>query len=236
MTPYEEEINRNAEVWKSKALLRDVYFQMYARVANWIDTSIAGKVVEIGSGIGNFGEFRSDVVLTDQSIQPWIDLTCNAYRLPFRDRAVSHIVMFDVFHHLSAPRAFFDSARSAIANGGRVIVIEPYISLMSSVAYGVFHDEPIAWRAKIEDTPSSEYYAAQGNATRLLFGDLDWLPGWRVVHREAFSAFGYLLSGGFSRPAFYPRKLLPAFNAVDRALSHFPKLFGARCLIVLGTR
>ena len=121
MTPYEEEINRNAEVWKSKALLRDVYFQMYARVASWIDTSIAGKVVEIGSGIGNFGEFRSDVVLTDQSIQPWIDLTCNAYRLPFRDRAISHIVMFDVFHHLSAPRAFFDSARSAIANGGRVI-------------------------------------------------------------------------------------------------------------------
>jgi SAM-dependent methyltransferase len=236
MTPYEEEINRNAEVWKSKALLRDVYFQMYARVANWIDTAIAGKVVEIGSGIGNFGEFRSDVVLTDQSIQPWIDLTCNAYRLPFRDRTVSHIVMFDVFHHLSAPRAFFDSARSVIANGGRVIVIEPYISLMSSVAYGVFHDEPIAWRAKIEDTPSSEYYAAQGNATRLLFGDLDWLPGWRVVHREAFPAFGYLLSGGFSRPAFYPRRLLPAFNAVDRALSHFPKLFGARCLIVLGTR
>jgi len=236
MTPYEEEINRNAEVWKAKALLRDVYFQMYAKVANWIDTSVGGKIIEIGSGIGNFGEFRSDVVLTDQSIQPWIDLTRSAYRLPFLDRTVSHIVMFDVFHHLSAPRAFFESARSAMANGGRIIVVEPYISLVSSVAYGVFHDEPIAWRAKIEDIPSTEYYAAQGNATRLLFGDLHWLPGWRVVHREAFSAFGYLLSGGFSRPALYPRALLSTFNTVDRALSHFPKLFGARCLIVLGAR
>jgi SAM-dependent methyltransferase len=233
MTPYEEEINRNAEVWWSKALLRDVYFQMYAKVAQWIDPAIAGKIVEIGSGIGNFGEFRSDVVLTDQSIQPWIDLTCSAYRLPFHDRTVSHIVMFDVFHHLSAPRAFFESARSAIGEGGRVILVEPYISVTSAVAYGVFHDEPIAWRAKIEDTPSTGYYAAQGNATRLLFGDLDWLPGWRVVHRESFSAFGYLLSGGFSRPALYPRKFLPALNGVDRALSHFPKLFGARCLIVL---
>ena len=236
MTPYEEEINRNAEVWKAKALLRDVYFQMYTKVAKWIDTSVAGKIIEIGSGIGNFGEFLSDVVLTDQSIQPWIDLTCSAYRLPFLDRTVSNIVMFDVFHHLSAPRAFFESARSAMASGGRIIVVEPYISLVSSVAYGVFHDEPIAWRAKIEDTPSSEYYAAQGNATRLLFGDLDWLPGWRVVHREAFSAFGYLLSGGFSRPALYPRALLSTFNAIDRGLSHFPRLFGARCLIVLGAR
>ncbi|MDQ6802105.1 MAG: class I SAM-dependent methyltransferase [Acidobacteriota bacterium] len=236
MTPYEEEINRNAEVWRSKALLRDVYFQMYARVAAWIDTSIAGKIVEIGSGIGNFGEFQRDVVLTDQSIQPWLDLTCSAYRLPFREGTVSHIVMFDVFHHLSAPRAFFESARPALASGGRIILLEPYISLTSAVVYGVFHDEPIAWRAKIEDTPTTEYYAAQGNATRLLLGDLDWLPGWRVVHREAFSAFGYLLSGGFSRPALYPRALLPTFNAIDRALSHFPRLFGARCLIVLGAR
>jgi len=233
MTPYEEEIERNAGVWKSKALLRDVYFQMYAKVAQWIDKSIAGRIVEIGSGIGNFGEFQSDVVLTDQSIQPWIDLTCNAYRLPFRNQTVSHLVMVDVFHHLSAPRAFFESARSILANNGRIIVLEPYISLTSAVVYGVLHDEPIAWRAKIETTPATEYYAAQGNATRLLFGDLDWLPGWRVVHREAFSAFGYVFSGGFSKPAFYPRKLLPMFNSVDRALSHFPKLFGARCLIVL---
>jgi SAM-dependent methyltransferase len=236
MTPYEEEINRNAEVWKAKALLRDVYFQMYAKVAKWIDTSVAGKIIEIGSGIGNFGEFRSDVVLTDQSVHPWIDVTCNAYQLPFRDRTLSHIVMVDVFHHLSAPRAFFESVRPALADGGRIIVLEPYISLVSSIAYGIFHDEPIAWRAKIENTPSTEYYAAQGNATRLLFGDLDWLPGWRVVYREAFSAFSHLLSGGFSRPALYPRALLSTFDAIDRALSHFPKLFGARCLIVLGPR
>jgi hypothetical protein len=102
MTPYEEEINRNAEIWETKALLRDVYFQMYAKLAQWIDTSVPGKIIEIGSGIGNFGEFRSDVVLTDQSVHPWIDLTCSGYQLPFRDRTLSHIVMVDVFHHLRA--------------------------------------------------------------------------------------------------------------------------------------
>jgi SAM-dependent methyltransferase len=236
MTPYEEEIDRNLGVWKQKALLRDVYTQMYTKIARWIDPAIAGRIVEVGSGIGNFGEFRSDVLLTDQSIQPWIDLTCNAYRLPFRRRSLSHIVMVDVFHHLSAPRAFLDSAGDALADGGRIIVLEPYISLMSSVVYGIFHDEPIAWRAKIETTPTAEYYAAQGNATRMLFGDLDWLPGWRAAHRERFSALGYVLSGGFSRPAFYPRRWLPMFDAIDRGLSHFPRLFGARCLIVLQKR
>ena len=234
MNPYEEQIARDIEVWRSKPLLRDVYFQMYRKLTTWIEPSISGRIVEIGSGVGNFGEFKSDVLLTDQSLEPWIDVCCDAYRLPFRAATISYLIMVDVFHHLSAPRAFFEAARAAVAPSGRIIVLEPYISLTSAPVYGMFHDEPIAWRAKIESTPSTEYYAAQGNATRLLFGDTEWLPGWRIIHREAFSAFGYLLSGGFSRPAFYPRKLLPMFNAVDRALSHFPKLFGARCLIVLG--
>jgi SAM-dependent methyltransferase len=233
MNPYEEQIARDLAVWKSKPLLRDVYFQMYQKLTAWIDPAIHGRIVEIGSGVGNFGEFKSEVLLTDQSLEPWIDVCCDAYRLSFRAGAISHLVMVDVFHHLSAPRAFFEAARAAMAPDGRIIVLEPYISLTSAIVYGVFHDEPIAWRAKIESTPSSDYYAAQGNATRLLFGDVDWLPGWRILHREAFSAFGYLLSGGFSKPAFYPRRLLSMFGAVDRSLSHFPKLFGARCLIVL---
>ncbi len=232
MKEYEEEIARNAEVWKSKALLRDVYDQMYERLVPWIDDSIPGPVVEIGAGIGNFGGFRADVVLTDQVLQPWIDLCCDAYRLPVRPGTISNLVLVDVFHHLSAPAVFFDRAWSALAPGGRVIVLEPYISLASLPVYGLFHSERIGWRAGTESEPSDRYYVAQGNATRFFFRDLTWLLGWRLVHREAFSAFAYLFSGGFSRPAFYPRNFLPLFKSVDDRLSRFPKLFGARCLVV----
>lgn len=233
MKHYEEEIARNAEVWRSKALLRDVYYQMYNRLVPWIDDSIPGSVVEIGAGIGNFGQFKRDVILTDQALFPWIDLCCDAYRLPIRAGTISNLVLVDVFHHLSAPAVFFDGAWSALAPGGRAIVLEPYISAISAVAYGLFHPERIGWRAHTESTPSDRYYVAQGNATRLLFGDLQWLVGWRLVHREAFSAFAYLLTGGFSRPALYPRNFLPFFRSVDDSLSRFPRLFAARCLVVL---
>ncbi len=229
----EEERDRNSEVWVSKQLLRDVYHLMYERVMGWVDDSIPGQLMEIGGGIGNFGQFAKDAVVTDQLFAPWLDICCDAYRLPFRDRSVSHLVLFDVFHHLSSPATFFAEALRVTTDGGRVIVLDPYVSATSAIAYGLFHDEPIAWHSVLEQTPSGDYYAAQGNATRFLFRDSSWLRDWRIVHREAFSAFAYLLSGGFSRSALYPRKLLRLLTGIDRSLSRLPAMFGARCLVVL---
>ncbi len=229
----EEERDRNAEVWSSKPLLRDVYRLMYDRLGQWIDDSIAGQLVEIGGGIGNFGQFAPNAVVTDQLFAPWLDVCCDAYRLPFQERSVSHLVLFDVFHHLSSPPAFLAEALRVTTERGRVIVLDPYVSAASAVAYGCFHDEPIAWGAPLEQVPSGGDYAAQGNATRFLFRDSSWLRGWRIVHREAFSAFAYLLSGGFSRPAFYPHRWLGLLTQLDRSLSRLPGIFGARCLVVL---
>ncbi|HSP16262.1 MAG TPA: methyltransferase domain-containing protein [Thermoanaerobaculia bacterium] len=189
--------------------------------------------MEIGSGTGNFAEFRDDVVSTDRWVEPWLDVACDAYRLPFGPGRVSHLILVDVFHHLSAPAAFFEEAGRVMAPRARVILFEPFISLISAMAYGLFHPEPIGWKISMEDHPSGNYYAAQANATRLLFADTSWLPGWSIERRQAFSAFAYLLSGGFSWPALYPRRALPLLLGLDRKLSRFPRVFGARCLIVL---
>jgi len=51
---------------------------------------------------------------------------------------------------------------------------------------------------------------------------------------EAFSAWHYLLSGGFSKPALYPRRALGLLRWIDAHLP--PKLFGGRCLVVLEKR
>jgi hypothetical protein len=53
------------------------------------------------------------------------------------------------------------------------------------------------------------------------------------VRAEAFAAWHYLLSGGFSKHALYPRSALPLLRGLDRVLSIAPRLFGGRCLIVL---
>src|SRR6185436_3782952 len=79
------------------------------------------------------------------------------------------------------------------------------------------------------------YYTAQGNATRIFFRGKtrEAIAGWRKIHAEAFAAFSYVLSGGYSKPALYPAKLLSGMKLFDRSLSRWPRLFGTRCLVVL---
>jgi len=234
------EIQRNRAAWQKKPLLRRIYAGFYERIMRQIDPGIPGAVVEIGSGIGNLKSRLPAAITTDLFPNPWLDLVCDGYELPFRNAAVSHLVLFDVFHHLEMPMAFLAEARRVLVPEGRLILFEPYISAASLPVYGLLHPEPLAMKEPInigsEAPARRRYYAAQGNATRLFFrreGPESWPPGWRMLHREAFSGFSYLLSGGYSRPAFYPCAWVGLLLRLDQVLSAWPRLFAARCLVVL---
>jgi SAM-dependent methyltransferase len=242
MTPLEQhqvEIEKNLASWRNKPLLQTIYDAFYQRILKHIDPTMPGAIVELGSGIGNLKARLPQAICTDLFPNPWLDLVCDAYRMPFGDGSVSHLILFDVFHHLERPRAFLREARRVLVPKGRVILFEPFISATSFPVYGLLHHEPVALGQKLdgceEPPPAHDYYAAQGNATRLFFRgeNRDWLSGWSIAHTEAFSAFAYLFSGGYSKPAIYPRSCFPLLKSIDTALSRAPSLFGARCLVEL---
>jgi len=239
LSQHQTEIERNLRAWNGKALLRQAYEGFYDRIVALMDTGLPGRIVEVGSGIGNLKSRLPQALSTDLFPNPWLDLTCDAYEMPFRSGTVSHLILFDVFHHLEAPLAFLGEARRVLAPGGRVILFEPYISFASWPAYGVAHHEPVAWGKPVSTAATlarpRAYYAAQGNATRAFFRKppVFDVPGWNVYHREAFASFSYLLSGGFSRPALYPAGWFDRLRSLDRFLSRWPRCFGARCLVGL---
>jgi len=235
---HQKEIEQNLRAWNSKPLLQEIYAGFYRRILALIEPAIPGRIVEIGSGIGNLKAHLPQVVTTDLFPNPWLDLVCDAYRLPFPDASLSHLVLFDVFHHLRAPDAFLKEARRALTPSGRVILFEPYISFSSLPIYGLLHHEPVGWRKPIDradSPPLNDYYAAQGNATRLFFRKevAGWPEGWTIFHAEAFSCFHYLLSGGYSKPSLYPPRLVAALRKMDAVLSRWPGVFGGRCLVGL---
>lgn len=242
MTPLDQhqiEIEKNLASWHKKPLLQKIYAGFYQRILKHIDPTMPGSIVELGSGIGNLKAHLPQAICTDLFPNPWLDLVCDAYRMPFADRSVSHLVLFDVFHHLERPRAFLREARRVLIPNGRIILFEPFISAASFPAYGLLHHEPVALGRAIdgaeEPPPAHDYYAAQGNATRLFFRreKQEWFSGWHIAHAEAFSAFAYLFSGGYSKPAIYPKATFPLLASIDAALSHAPSIFGARCLVEL---
>ena len=233
------EIQSNRRAWDSKPLLRRIYSIFYDRILELIDPSVPGLVLEIGSGIGNLKSRCPRAISSDLFANPWLDLMCDGYDLPFHDGSISHLILFDVFHHLEAPQAFLKEAQRVLVRGGRLIIFDPFISLASFPVYGWLHHEPVSWRTPIQTAEvwplPRNYYAAQGNATRIFFRKEPgpWFEGWRVARCQATSAFAYLLSGGFSKPAMYPEAAFSLIRGLDRFLSRWPGLFGARCLVLL---
>lgn len=236
------EIQRNRAVWARKPLLQETYREFYSQIALRIDASIPGQVVELGSGMGSIKQVIPQCTTTDLFPNPWLDRQENAYRLSFAPGSVSHLVLFDVWHHLRYPGNALREFQRVLAPGGRLILFEPAASWFGKLVYQVFHHEPVGMGHSLEwDAPAgfsaddAGYFAAQGSATRFFW----WgeagprLSGWNLKEIMPITSLAYLATGGFSGPQLGGRTVYCLMSQFDRVARHFPRAFATRLLIVL---
>jgi SAM-dependent methyltransferase len=236
------EIKDNLKYWESKPVLRKIYQQFYKLIAQHVRQDINGKIVEIGSGIGNLKLAIPESICTDIFPNPWIDQVENAYNLSFPDMSISNLILFDVWHHLEYPGTVLKEFYRVLTPGGRIIIFEPAMSLLGFIVYGIFHHEPIKYISEIkwwapEDFSSekSEYYAAQGNASRIFCSKKfnKRLTNWNRVLTKKISSISYAASGGYRGKKLYPDVFSPLLSFIDRICDHFPVLFATRLLLVM---
>jgi len=237
---HNREIHQNLEYWQKKKILQKVYADFYQKILGEVNQKLPGKIVEIGSGIGNLKMVLPECICTDVFENPWIDQVENAYQLSFEAQTVSHLILFDVWHHLEYPVQVLQEFRRVLIPGGRVIIFEPCISLLGGMVYGWFHQEPVAWYVPIEKGKASDihalgYYAAQGNATRIFYKSKykDIYSGFSIRTRRRWSALTYVLSGGYSGRQLYPGTIYPLLKKAESAFDKLPLLFATRLLVVL---
>jgi SAM-dependent methyltransferase len=239
---FQDDILKNQQRWQKKPILRTIYRGFHEEIAKQLSMLDNPLVVEIGSGIGNIKDVIPHALRTDLFPNPWIDQVENAYRLSFGAGTVSDLILFDVFHHLHYPGTALKEFWRVLRPGGRVLIFDPFISLAGLVVYGLLHKEPINWGEYIIwnapegwDPTQPDYYAAQGNATRIFYGRMaaELLRDWKLAGRFRFAALSYVASGGYSGPQLYPDRFYPLMRSVDRILDSLPVLFATRTLIVL---
>jgi len=239
---HQDLIRKNSEYWKRKPLLQILYRDFYRLIAQNLSNLPESKIVELGSGLGAIHEIIPNCLRTDLFSNPWIDQVENAYRLSFANESVSDLILTDVFHHLKYPGTALQEFFRVLRKGGRVIMLEPCISAMGLLVYGVLHHEPIRIMEKIDWDASEgwlpeniDYYAAQGNATRVFVGTgfRHKLVGWHKIETIRLSAIAYAASGGFSKPQLYPTSTLPLMKRLEKLLDMFPALLATRLLIIL---
>lgn len=232
----------NADNWRHKPLLRRIYRSFHLAISSQLNNCSSGIVVELGSGISDITEVIPQCIRTDLFPHPWVERVENAYNLSFSKHSVSNLILFDVFHHLRYPGEALNEFRRVLTTQGRVIIFEPYTSLLGWIVYGLLHKEPIGYNNPIHwnappdwNAKDLDYYAAQGNATRIfLRREIDVSAfGWNVILTKRMSSISYVASGGYSGPQMYPTRALPIMQRIDKVLDHIPFVFCTRLLVVL---
>jgi SAM-dependent methyltransferase len=229
--------------WHERPSVRRLYEDWYRQVVQRLSRA-DGPTVELGSGIGRFKEFCPEAILTDVEPTAWADVVVDAAAMPFEDRSVANLVLFDVFHHLADPARFFDEATRTLMPGGRVVIVDPYCSPVSYVAYRLLHDERTDLEAPAliidEMIASNPRESNQARATLVFFRQQDeygarW-PHLPIVERMRFSFVAYPLSGGFTGRRFAPHFLSGPLEVLERVLAPLAPLLAFRCLVVLERR
>ena len=169
-----EEMLRNKELLEEKPLLREIYRNFHSQIEERLNKTIQGSIVEIGSGIADIKDVIPQCITTDIFENPWIDQAENAYALSFADASVSNLILFDVFHHLIHPGTALIELARVLSPGGHLVILDPDVSLLGRIVYGLLHPEPLGLKQEIEwlapnefEAERCQYYAAQGNASRV---------------------------------------------------------------------
>ena len=244
-TQAQEQLLRHRRVWDQKPILRRVYNEeFFTRML--ASRKPNGLSVEVGAGPGFFKQFESEIVSTDLIWCPWLDAIADAQQLPFRSHSVANVFGLDMLHHLATPMIFLGEVSRVLIPGGRLILVEPWITPFSYFIFRFLHQE----RCDLSETPwivnpsgeALEKLAFDGNQAipYLLFGPksrsttLSSLPELKLLALEPFCLFAYLLSGGFKPMNLLPESLYPALSKCERATSPLWRRVAAlRVLLVL---
>jgi SAM-dependent methyltransferase len=145
---------RRRQVILAKPALRAIYGDWYRLLVRRLPAG-PGALLEIGSGAGFLRRLVPAALTSEIMAISGIDVVCDARRLPFASGSLRAIAMVDVLHHLPDVDRFFAGARSCLRPGGRLVMIEPWKTPLSSLVYRHLHHEAFAPAAPEWRFPSS---------------------------------------------------------------------------------
>jgi len=200
------------QIIASKPFLKCIYDEWYRTLAHELPAG-DGQVLELGSGAGYCERYIPGLITSEIFHCSRAKVVADAQQLPFADGSLRAIVMTDVFHHMPHAERFFAEAARCLRRGGKILMIEPWVTPWSRLVYTRLHHEP--FRPEAEDWSFSSTGPLSGsNQTipwivfvrdRCKFESL--FPELSIERIRPFMPFRYLVSGGVGL-----RNLMPGFT------------------------
>jgi SAM-dependent methyltransferase len=208
--PQTTELRR--QIIASKPFLRAIYVEWYSLLAASLPSG-EGDVLELGSGAGFCSEFIPGLITSEVFACPGVKMVLDAAQLPFGADSLRAIVMTNVLHHLPDVRAFFGEATRCLRGGGKILMIEPWVSWWSRFVYTRFHHEPFDQDTLEWSFPTAGPLSGANVALPWILFQRDRarlaseFPEFELEAVRTLLPFRYLLSGGVGM-----RNLMPGFT------------------------
>ncbi len=226
-----EKIESNKKAFESKKILQRIYNYYFSLIKEEMAFPFE-KTVEIGGGAAFFKRFLPAIQSADIVESNYVDLVCDGHQLPFKTASLSNVILIDVFHHLQFPQYFLTEAHRVLQIGGKLILLEPFVSPLSYLIYKYFHEESFSFKenpfisesfnqTKKPSTSTAPYTGNQA-ISRILWKTTskhhNRLMGFSFRYRF-LDIFAYPATGGLSRPQLLGDSLLSKIHSIETSLT-----------------
>jgi SAM-dependent methyltransferase len=234
--PHTTELRRR--IVREKPFLQQIYRDWYAEILAQVPP-LEGGILELGSGPGFLADLIPNLITSEVFWCSGVKVIMDARRLPFAKATLRAIVMTDVLHHIPSPESFLAEAERTLLPGGRIVMIEPWVTPWSKIVYSHLHSEP--FRPDATDwsfPPTGPLSGANGAMPWLIFCrdrprfNCEF-PGLRVLTIKPIMPFRYLVSGGVSMRSLMPLWSYGLWRGLERLLSSAMPRIAMFALVVI---
>ncbi|MDP8983088.1 MAG: class I SAM-dependent methyltransferase [Acidobacteriota bacterium] len=223
---------------ESKPFLKRIYEEWSETISNQLP-DIPGPVLELGSGAGFLNSYIPRLITSEVFSCPGIQVVLDGQSLPIAGESLRSIVMIDVLHHIPDARRFFQEADRCLMAGGRILLIEPWVSKWSRFIYTHLHHEPFLPDSTDWSIPLKGPLSGANGALPWIIFERDReqfaasFPQLKVELIRPFMPFRYLVSGGVSLRTLMPGAMFPFWKSLESAMANHMRTWAMFALIVI---
>ena len=219
------------KIFHKKRIIKVIY-QEYCRpfIESAQRAPYHAQMIEIGSGASPLKDYIPNLVCTDLIKSSWLDASCSAYALPFKDHSLDRIFLMFVCHHLGNIEKFFNEAYRCLKKGGEIVIADPAITLFSKFYYKYFHIDSMNLNVKDWSFEDKGRLSSSNIALPwiIFFRDKRHFkklyPKFSIEKTEYTTCISFLLSGGLRirqlLPTYILKKIFALENWIIRNISN----------------
>ncbi len=212
------------------------------------NSAVGSSVLEIGAGSGLSSKFIRSLEVTRTDYLPWatgsVIGNTDAQELSYSDDYFDSAFAVDAIHHIPNPIKAISELCRVVRPGGRVVIVEPFVSYLSFLPYKFFHSEETTWNYKYETQDENVLKNVCDGEQALLQGILGVDPALKCLNlnstkdikvtRIFLSPFSFFATGGLGNPLPTPKKLITFLICIEaRIPTSIMRLIAARQILII---